>query len=139
MNKPEGLSELASRAEELVTNLQELRQRIGHYGAAKEELRAATGALGDVTTELHSLTKQACEVLQKLDQLGAANLSSQLSVLGKRLDETHTKMDGGFANVAAKLAEASAQRTLIIRLLVVGGVLLLGLLGVSIRSLLLQG
>ena len=102
MNKSEELSQLASQAEELVTNLKTLTERIGHYGAAKDDLKNASQALVQLSGELEELTSQSKAILVKLDQLKTAELSAQLSSVSDKLEAGVQESRAAISEIAAR-------------------------------------
>lgn len=135
MSKADELNQLASQATELVENLKTLQQRIGHYSSARDDLRSASAALSEMTSDLRLLTSRFQTVLQKLEQIDAVTLAAQVSDLGLRLEKVNTSLSAEVAEVAANLEKASQDQKSTHRLAVVGLVLLVAILGATIRML----
>ncbi len=116
MSKADELSQLANQAAELVSNLEALKQRIGHYGAARDELRSANERIAELTAELQRLAGKTHDVLQKLDENDVAKLAARVS------------------EVDSKLGMVIEQQAATNRLVILGVILSLLVLGLTVKQ-----
>jgi Fic family protein len=95
MTRQEEIAEMAEKAGQLVTDLENLKKQAGLYSAARENLTQTRESLVQLIGETKGLATETHKVLEKLNEIGAGKIFERLGAVEDRQKRMGMILAGG--------------------------------------------